>query len=220
MKALGCMMALTLVVLAAAPANAMNWSLGANLGFHVVAPTDKDIDNDGTDDFKNTSGFSWPSSALPVPTASQVVGVMPIPGLRIGFTGETPTHELYIDTGLQYTSSKDLFTDRSFVATANYQYNFGSGGSMSPFATAGGGFVMVATKDDSDPTSVVDLSASGAMYGAGVGIRHKMGNGHSTVRAEARFDRTTDAKDKGTDLILIPEANVISLKLGFDFWDK
>jgi opacity protein-like surface antigen len=191
-------MAVLVVVAAATPASALNWSAGANLGFDVLSPSSKY-------DAESTTEFSLPSSGA-------------TPGLRFGFTGTNPEHEVYVDLGLQYSSTKNTITQRAFTGAANYQYNFKMSGAVSPYVTAGAGFVLVGEKDERDPDFVTDLSASSAVFGGGVGIRHKMGNGHGTLRAEARFDRLTE----GTDdiFILIPEANVFGLKLGFDLWDK
>src|SRR5437870_1042065 len=126
------------LVLLAAPAGAMNWSLGANLGFAVLSPT--------ASNSKSTTVFAWPNQA-------------PIPGLRVGFTGQNPQHEIFFDTALLLTSQKDIGSTRDFTATANYQYNFGASGSVAPFVTFGGGLVLTGLKDETvNPT--FDISAS------------------------------------------------------------
>ena len=199
MKLWGCVVAVLLLASTAMPAHAMNWSVGANLGLAFDSPTD--------DDLESTTTFAWPFSGT-------------MPGLRFGFAGTGP-HEFYLDTGLNYSSTKDVTTVRSFVATANYQYNFGSSGNLSPYLTGGAGFVMTGFKDETDPDDVLDLSANGAVFGAGVGIRHKMGNGNGTMRAEVRFDRVTEGTDEigGVEIPLIPETSVFTIKFGFDLWD-
>ena len=186
--------AVVLLVLTAAPASAFHWSLGANLGYTLVMPT--------ASGSENTNVFAWPNQ-------------LGIPGLRIGFTGENPQHELYFDTGLVLVSTTDVGSSRSFVTTVNYQYNLASSGSNSIFLTAGGGFLLVGQKDDIPPTS--DLSATAGLFGGGVGVRHKMGNGHGTMRAEVRFDKSMEGKDGA--VVLLDEANLVALKLGFDLWE-
>jgi hypothetical protein len=200
MKIWGCVVAVLLLASSAVPASALNWSAGANLGIAFDSPTD--------DALESTTTFGWPFSGT-------------MPGLRFGFTGASPTHEFYIDTGLNYSSTKDVTTTRSFIGTGNYQYNFGSSGNLSPYLTAGAGFVMVGFKDETDPDDVLDISANSAIFGGGVGIRHKMGNGHGTMRAEVRYDRTTEGKDEigGVEIPIIPETSIITLKFGFDLWD-
>lgn len=207
MRFCGWVVALLLLASSAVPASAMTWSVGANLGFGMVQPADKY----GLD---NVTIFGWPSAP------NNLLGVVPLPGagLRFGFAGSQPTHEFYIDTGLSYASLKDALTQRGVQISGNYQYNFGSGGSMSPYLTAGAGFLMGGIKiEDPDPDLAADVSATSAMFGGGLGIRHKMGNGNGTFRAEVRFDRATEGKDG--DVIVIPEGNVFGLKFGFDLWD-
>jgi len=195
MRVVGWAAALVLMVVTVVPAQAMNWSLGANLGYSMISPAYTGAEK--------TNLFGWPSSTNGV-----------TPGLRIGFTGENPQHEFYFDTGLSITSTTGI-SSRDFIATANYQYNFGASGSVAPYLTAGGGLLLTGGKIEALD---IDYSATSAVLGGGVGIRHKMGNGHGTLRAEARFDRTTEGKDN--DELIIPKANVFGLKLGFDLWDK
>jgi hypothetical protein len=210
MKFRGILIAVLLVA-SAVPASAMNWSLGANLGYNMIMPANKDIDGDGFDDIESTSQFAWPNSGL-------------VPGLRVGFVGENPTHEFFIDTGLDMQSTKniegipDLESVRLLSLTGNYQYNFGASGSLTPYITAGGGLLSFGQKGTDLALADYDLSAMAAIYGGGVGIRHKMGNGHGTMRAEVRFDRSTEGTDG--DTILLSESNVFAVKLGFDLWDK
>lgn len=203
MKRWGSVVAVALLVSAAAPASAMNWSLGANLGLSIVSP-------DSKYDVEDRTIFGWPS-------APDFAFDSPLAGIRVGFTGEQPAHEIYVDSGVSYASVKDAGSQRSVVITANYQYNFGTG-SVAPYLTAGAGFVLGGLKiESSDPTVAVDVSGTGAIFGGGVGLRHKMGNGHGTMRGEVRFDRTTEGKDG--DIPVIFESNVFGIKLGFDLWD-
>jgi len=204
MRVVGCVAALLLVAASAVPAHAMNWSIGANLGANIILPQDTDINGDGIkDDLENSVDFAWPQNGL-------------TPGLRFGFVGENPQHEFFFDTGLFLTSSKNSSFSQ-FSASANYQYNFGGTGSVSPYVTFGAGFLIQRSKDETVLPNI-DLSGTGGVFGGGLGIRHRMGNGHGTMRAEVRFDRTTEGKD-GT-VIIFPASNIIGFKLGFDLWDK
>lgn len=205
MRVVGWTAALLLMVASAVPARAMNWSIGANLGASIILPEDTDVNGDGIkDNLENEVDFAWPQNGL-------------IPGLRVGFAGENPKHEFFFDTGLFLASTKNASFSQ-FSGTANYQYNFGGGtGSVSPYFTAGGGLLVERSKDKTPPPTV-ELSGTAGIFGAGLGIRHKMGNGHGTLRGEVRFDRTTEAKDTG--ILIFPAANIISFKLGFDLWDK
>jgi hypothetical protein len=188
LKKLLVLSALTLAV-AVAPAAAMNWSIGANLGAQFASPTDDNIDN--------ASAIGWPQG-----------------GLRVGFVGENPVHEVYLDTELDIFSQGD-FSANDFGVMANYQYNFGSQGSTAPYVTGGVG-VGFSSIDFGTPGS--DVSASAVVFGGGVGLRHKMGNGHGTLRGEVRYDR--QGKGEDGNVVVIEEAGIIGIKLGFDLWDK
>lgn len=165
------------------PATAMNWSIGGNLGYEMLMPTDE-----GAED---VSIFGWPTG-----------------GLRLGLVGEKPMHEVYLLSSVSVMSS-DGESVSAYDLTANYQYNFDSKGQIAPFVTAGAGIQGVSLGDD--------LSATSVLYGAGVGVRKKLGQ-QGALRAEVRFDRNMEGK-KGED-VLIGEANHISLRLGFDLWGK
>jgi outer membrane protein with beta-barrel domain len=171
------------LVLAAAPAHAMNWSLGANLGLAIVMP---DIGDDVT-------VFGWPLD----------------PGIRVGFLGDDPRHEFYVDTSLLMLSNGGTF--RRTEITGNYQHNFRGSGSVSPYVTGGMGFVSVGVSNGGD------VGATSVIFGGGVGIRHRMGNRHGVLRGEVRLDHVTQGDDG--PVVLIEEANVLGIKLGFDFWD-
>src|SRR6185503_6196062 len=82
----------------AVPAHAMNWSLGANLGYTSYNP----------DEGETVSIFAWPST-------TQFV----TPGLRIGFMGDNPIHEFHLDTGLVLVSS-DGASSSIVTFTGNY----------------------------------------------------------------------------------------------------
>jgi hypothetical protein len=191
-KLVGATVALLLVV-TAVPARALNWSLGANLGLSIISPDNGD----------NVTMFSWPSGGL--------LTLFTTPGLRVGFTGQNPQHEIYIDTGLSLISSNGASLN-TLQMSGNYQYNFGSSGNLSPYLTAGVGF---ASYSESDGGSI---SAISPMLGGGLGLRHKMGNGHGTLRAEARLDHLNEGEDSG--FVVISAANTFGIKLGFDLWDK
>lgn len=176
-----------LAVIAVAPASAMNWSIGANLGAQFVSP----------DTSESATDFSWP-----------------LGGLRIGFTGANPMHEFYLDTELGLFSQGD-FSASSILFMGNYQYNFASQGSTAPFVTVGVG-IDNESIDFGGPSG--KISAMQTIFGGGVGMRHKMGNGHGTLRGEVRYDMVGEGKDN--DVVVLEKASVVSVRLGFDLWDK
>lgn len=185
-------LAAALLVLAVAPAWALNWSLGSNLGFSSL-------------DMKNASNnlnvFAWPSNSY-----------LFSPGLRVGFMGDNPMHEFYLNTGM-FLVSQGSSSIHYLQGTVNYQFNMPVQGSTGPYLTGGAGFDLVGSK-----YSGGSESATSAVFGGGLGVRHKMGNGHGVLRAEVRYDHMVEGKDSGN--IIIPETNNLGVVLGFDLWDK
>jgi len=56
-------------------------------------------------DLENINYFGWPLGA------SLLLGELPLPatgGLRLSFTGEKPTHEVWLGTSLSWFSVEDL----------------------------------------------------------------------------------------------------------------
>jgi hypothetical protein len=176
-----------------------NWSLGANFGMSFVDP----------ELGSNSTVLAWPADGSA--TAYQ-------PGIRVGYTKEKTPSEFYVDTGLAYMTGGG-FPSTSFELTANYQYNFNSKQpkSLNPYLT--GGFGMVSASYDYDVGSGPDgAGATSLIYGLGVGLRHRISDGHGTIRAEFRFDHLTEGDDTG--LVIIDSSNIIGIKLGFDIWMK
>lgn len=166
------------------------WSLGSNLGFSYAKPKGED----------HVTSIGVPSGA----------GLFPVvqPGLRIGFKGEESALEGYFDTGFALVHT-DGGTAHAVAATANFQDSFRPENDTSMYLTAGLGLVNA---DDSF------RSATSFMFGGGLGLWHRVGHDHGRVRAEAHYDRVTKGDDNGS--VVIDEADVISLKLGFDLWMK
>jgi len=188
-----------LALIPATPAAALNWAIGADLGFNVFMPSSDYVGAE------NISSFGWPQG-------SAVMGVLPgFGGLRISFVGEKPTHEVWLGTNLNFVSSEGS-SFHVFDLNANYQYNFPTSGNITPYATAGIGLDMVGASDGSS------ISATSTVFGAGVGVAHHMGNGCGRLRAEVRFDGLTEGKDG--DSIIIPKGSNLGIRLGFDLWDK
>ena len=177
------------VVGSAAPADAagLNWSLGASLGFESFMPSESGADDVNT--------FGWP-----------------LFGLRVGFAGDNPKHEVYLLSAISHVSSGGT-TLRSWAMTGNYQYNFATGGAIQPYLTAGLGLQGFGFKDSDG-----DESATSFLFGGGFGVRHKMGNGHGVLRGEVRYDHNSEGTQGNA--VLIPEGGTVGVRLGFDLWDK
>lgn len=177
----------------AAPAQGMNWSLGANLGVVVIDPVEERLES--------VTLVGWPSQDF--------LNALAAPGLRIGFRGDDPRHQFFVDNGLFFfTTQGSGFA--AFQVVGNYQYVF-SGKATSPFVAGGAGLVGIS--GDSFISSDTSLSP---IVGAGVGIQHRFAHGGGTVRAEIRVDRVMESEDEFFPVIR--ETMNYGLKLGFDLW--
>jgi hypothetical protein len=195
--------ALLLVLLAlvpAAPAAAVNWAIGADLGYSMFMPS-----SDYGPDVENFNTFGWPSGG-------SVLGVLPgFGGLRVSFAGAEPTHEFWLGTNLNYLSSSGM-SFHMFGVNANYQYNFAAKSALAPYVTAGVGIHQVGESGGSS------ISAMSTIFGGGVGLAHHMGNGCGRLRAEVRFDAQTEGEKD--DEVIIPKGSNLGIRLGFDLWDR
>jgi hypothetical protein len=184
----------TLVALALATALAptmavADWSIGTNLGITFISP-------DGGDGV----------TAVAIPGG--VGGFQP--GLRVGRALESPRHELFADTGLLLYSTES-FSSNAFELTGNYQWNLAPDRDTGPYLTTGFGFLVQSVEVGS-----TRVGGTSAIFGFGVGLRRMIAERAGSVRAELRLDRVTEARDDG--VVVVPDANLVSLKLGYDLW--
>jgi len=170
----------------AAPAFAGTTFVGTNLGLQVVSPAQGNGDS--------VTLFDAPSST------NLFFGGF-VPGIRIGQITSGGHDEVALDTGFSILSGSGS-TFSSIAGTINFQHDFGSTGAM-PYLTGGLGLNAL-SGDGTTQTSTI--------FGAGIGVRTKMANGHGGTRIEARFDRVVTGETGGVDL------NVIGLKFGFDLF--
>ena len=184
MRQLGRALIVGVAMTLASTCEAADWSLGTNLGLSFLNAENQN----GT-----TTALSWPADGL---FARE-------PGIRLGFTGESRTHEFFIDSGMLFLSESSISL-HIFQISGNYQYNFTSGPSPSPYVNAGAGFYNVG--DDTDSYTLSSL-------GGGVGLQFHVADGHGTVRSEFRFDHFGSDDVRG-----IPTVNAFGIKLGFDLW--
>jgi len=185
----GCFLASLCITLSSGSAMATHTSLGANYGVTIYHPKVGD----------NTTIIGVPASALTFQ-----------PGLRMGVSDEKMRNELYFDTGFSLLSGNGGV--HTFEVTANYQYTFPSEKLSSPYVTAGIGAISAGA--DVGPGG--SISAVSAVFGAGLGARTKLQNGHGAFRIEARVDHVSEGKDRGTEVIA--PATLFGVKGGFDIW--
>jgi len=189
--------ALGSLCLMATPAAAINWGIGADLGYTMFMPDDEyDIDN--------ISVIGLPLNGAPVGE----LGIPVLGGLRVSFAGENPTHEVWLGTALSRLSVED-FSLMAMQLSGNYQFNFPTQAAAKPYLTAGVGMFRVGDEDD---------SASSVYFGGGVGAAFKMGTGR--LRGELRYDAVGEGTIGDEDYAVIPKGGALGFKLGFDLWAK
>jgi hypothetical protein len=174
-----------------------NWSIGADLELSWVDP----------DPGPTATVLAWPAD----------VGWFQ-PGIRIGYTRENTPSEFYVATGLALVTGGGS-SSSDFELTANYQYNFKKKNEpskpMTPYLTGGLGLVSTSFST-SGPGP--DVGATSLVYGFGAGLRHRVAEGHGSIRTEVRFDHITEGDDGAA--VPIPSSNAFGIRVGFDLWMK
>jgi len=191
--------ALTLLalLLAASPASAFNWGIGADLGYTMFMPDDEyDVEN------FNVIGIPYGGMSL------YEVVIPAIGGLRLSFAGDNPMHEVWLGTSLSRMSVEDNSLT-SMLLSGNYQFNFAVQSEVKPYLTAGVGMLRVGDEDD---------SAMSTYFGGGVGAAYKLGTGR--LRGELRYDMVGEGTIGDEDYVVIPKGGALGFKLGFDLWAK
>lgn len=185
-------MAFALPMALAAPAMALDWGIGAELGGSLFLPTE---DPEGDD--AGIATFSWPTIGA---------GFHQVGGIRASFAGADPRHELWLGTSYASMTTEGRSINW-FLAGGNYQYNFAPEARVGPYLTGGVGIIS---------RSGSGASGVGAVFGAGAGLARRVTDGAGRLRAELRYDRQTDATSG--DLEVVRGGGVLALKLGFDLW--
>jgi hypothetical protein len=193
-----------LAMVPAAPAAALDWGIGADLGFSIFMPSSD------YGDVENISSFGIPFSSF---REGELTFVPAAGGLRLSFAGENRMHEAWLGVSLNRISEEDV-SITVMQLSGNYQFNFATQGAIQPYLTAGVGLNRASYKGDSDSES-----GTASYFGGGVGVAHRMGTGR--LRAELRYD----ALSEGTigdedDYVVFPKGGAVGFKLGFDLWNK
>jgi hypothetical protein len=159
MRPLRSLVALSVLLLGAAPAGAGTWQIGPSIGMDVFS----------------SQGSTITVVSAPAGPELLLAGIRP--GLRIGSWDNRLENEIYVDTGFLFLSSEGS-TVSILSNTLNYAHAFGR--RSAPYFTLGLGFSRISFEGDSQ-TSV--------LYGGGVGIRERLRHGHGSIRTELRIDR-------------------------------
>ena len=161
-------------------------TIGPNLGVGVV-------DEPGTGGDAVTS--------VGVPNGGGMVFGSLQPGLRFGYVPESGQFDVYLDTGLNYSRTRES-SFKTILGSLNLQYNLAPDATTTTYAVLGAGLSHIGDRY----ASMTDL-----IVGAGVGLRRMVSEEHGAVRAELRYDRLI-GDPSSIDL------NSFALKLGVDLW--
>ena len=187
-------------VLPTVAAAASTWTLGANVGLSIL------MASEGGGDL---TAFSLPAQNGPLSGGT-------LAGLRIGFVAPDERHEFYLDWGLSHISGGGESLT-GFIGTLNYQRNLGTGrGSTEPYLALGLGLTYQREHIDNLFFGSESISGTNPVFGGGIGVQHRVGNGHGALRGEIRYDRLVE----GSGDLGLASANAVSFKLGFDLWMK
>lgn len=186
---------LGLLALFAARLHAAEWSIGASGGFNYFIAGEGDFQSFGT-------GFPYSGPSLEFQ-----------PAFRIERRGERSRNGIAVDLGFGFRGHEDTFTTHSIVVLGSLRRAFGEGRPLAAFASLSGGLGYFSYEDLSRAGSG-RLSGAGAIYGGGVGVFHRLGNGHGRIRMEIRYQRVEGAADDG--FVVTPEGHSASAQLGFD----
>ena len=167
--------------LPASAAHAATFTAGTNFGFMV----------------QHSEGSS--SFDVAIPSGNVLFGEIE-PGLRLGIIGSNGGEEGFLNTGFTLLSGSGE-TFYALVNTLNYQHNFSPGG-VSPYVTAGLGFVTIGDTGNNETNLIV---------GGALGVRTKVADGHGAFRSELRIDHLNESDARRS-------FDSVGLQLGFDLW--
>ena len=165
-------------------AAAGTWSLGSNFGISVL----------NTQSGGSSSVVTWPGD---------VFGYLP--GIRIGFLDRRSSTEFFVDTGLYRSSGAEF---RVLQTSGNIQFNLSRRASSGAYLDAGVGFWSSRQGTGSNSTSATVPS-----FGAGLGARRVLSQGHGAFRGEVRLDHFFENQAAGLEAL-----TAMGFKFGFDLW--
>jgi len=138
------------------------------------------------------------------------------PGLRIGYLARGGRWDLNADVGLVTVHhSGTIGADETTVeALPQVQANAPSWRGLSPFVNGGVGIVY----ETALTAYGGSFTATRPVFGAGIGLRKPVSDGHGFVRAEFRYDHLPERVTglSPSDNFTFPATDLFSVKLGFD----
>lgn len=136
------------------------------------------------------------------------------PGIRVGYLAHGSNWDVVTDIGLVHRSGTIGSTETTFQLLPQVQLNGSERGGIRPFLNAGVGIVHESA--DTSPNN--PISATRPVFGAGIGARKSVSDGHGLVRLELRYDRLSEQSKvlSPSSTFTFPATNMFSVKFGFD----
>jgi hypothetical protein len=186
-----------ILIASLAPAARAEVALGASFGYTHVSYSAQGLQDFKNDVFAIPGTESWGQ-----------------PGVRVGYIAPGRRWDLNADIGLVHKSSTVFYDETTIEVLPQFQLNGRDRGGYSPFVNGGVG-VDYATVPTSNSHST---GASRPLFGAGLGMRKSVSDGHGLIRIELRYDHLPEhVKETAPGSSIIFNAtNMFSVKLGFD----
>ena len=136
------------------------------------------------------------------------------PGLRVGYLAPGGRWDLNADVGLVHRSGTVGNDETTVQLLPQVQANARGRGGFSPFVNGGVGIVH----ESASTLSNSSITATRPVFGAGIGVRKSVSEGHGLVRVELRYDHLPErVKDLSpSETFTFPATDLFSVKLGFD----
>ncbi len=133
------------------------------------------------------------------------------PGIRVGYLAPGGRWDLNADVGLERNSSS-VGTVTTFELLPQVQVNAPGRGGFSAFVNAG-----VGVEHETMPI-VGSVSETRPAFGAGLGVRKSVSDGHGLVRVELRYDHLPKVEKvlSPSNTAVFFARDMFSVKLGFD----
>lgn len=138
------------------------------------------------------------------------------PGIRVGYVAPGGRWDLNADVGLVHVQRSGTIGANETTAEVlpQIQANARGWGGFRPFVNGGVGIVH----ETAFTAYAGSITATRPVFGAGIGVRKKVSDGHGFVRLELRYDHLPERATKlsPADNFTFPVTNLFSVKFGFD----
>jgi hypothetical protein len=136
------------------------------------------------------------------------------PGIRIGYLAPGGLWDLNADVGLVHRSGTIGNDETTVELLPQVQANARGRGGFSPFVNGGVGIVY----ERASSSFTGSPTGTRPVFGAGIGVRKSVSDGHGLVRVELRYDHLSELVKVVSpfETFIFPATDMFSVKLGFD----